>query len=125
MTRSRFRFALAVFLAIALTCFARPSTAMQDEKSGRTPAQKKINSELLYAIYAQRGDSARLGTPNGPFSFAIDPRGRVLIDIRADVTDALLARVRALGGEITTTSVPARSILAKFPLDRLERLAAL
>ncbi len=96
-----------------------------DEKAERTAAQKKINSQLLYALYARRGESVKRGTPAGPFSFEIDARGRVLIDVRADVTDTLLERIGALGGEVTTTSVPARSILAKFPLDQLEKLAAI
>jgi hypothetical protein len=101
------------------------SPPVMDEKSERTPAQKKINSRLLYALYARRGESARRGTPAGPFSFDIDARGRVLIDIRAEVTDDLLERVRAFGGEVTQSSVGYRSILARFPLDQIERLAAL
>jgi len=95
------------------------------EKAARTPAQRKIDSQLLYALYARRGDAARLGTPTGPFPFDIDARGRVRIDVRAEVTDTLVARVRALGGDVLSTSAPTRSIDAWFPLDHLERLAAL
>jgi hypothetical protein len=104
---------------------AQPIQAVMDEKAGRTAAQKKINSQLLYALYARRGESERRGTPTGPFPFEIDQRGRVLIDVRADVTDTLLERIRALGAEVTSTAAPARSILAKFPLDQLETLAAI
>jgi hypothetical protein len=109
----------------ATAAIQQASPSVMDEKSGRTPAQKKINSHLLYALYARRGESAQRGTPTGPFSFDIDARGRVLIDIRAEVTDDLLERVRAFGGEVTQSSVGYRSILARFPLDQIERLAAL
>jgi hypothetical protein len=134
MTPARLGQALAFTIAMAcpladasFVASAQPAPAqsVMEEKAARTAAQKKINSQLLYALYARRGESERRGTPTGPFPFEIDPRGRVLIDIRADVTDTLLDRVRTLGGEITTTSVPARSILARFPLDHLEHLASL
>jgi hypothetical protein len=115
---------MALVLLLTFACLA-PQSAAMDEKAERTAAQKKINSQLLYALYARRGESAKRGTPAGPFSFEIDARGRVLIDVRADVTDTLLERISALGGEVRSTSAPARSILAKFPLDRLEKLAAI
>ena len=54
----------------------------------------------------------------------MDGRGRVFVDIRARVSRALLARVRRLGGEVVSSSESYHTIMARFPLERLEALAA-
>src|SRR5262245_4102842 len=59
------------------------------EKDGRTPAQRKINSQLLYEIYRRRGEAERKGVPPGPTTVDIDARDRALIDVRAEVSAAL------------------------------------
>src|ERR1700752_19605 len=53
------------------------------EKEGRTPAQQKINSQLLYEIYRRRGEDKAKGIPPGPTDVRIDARGRALVDVRA------------------------------------------
>ena len=68
------------------------------EKERRTPAQQKINSQLLYEIYRLRGEAVRKGVPTGPTGVKIDARGRALVDVRAAVTPAILRRIRGLGG---------------------------
>jgi hypothetical protein len=94
------------------------------EKDGRTPAQQKINSQLLYEIYRARGEAARKGVPPGPTGVDIDTRGRALVDVRAPVTEALQRRVRALGGIVVSLSERDRSLVARVPILRLETLAA-
>jgi hypothetical protein len=93
------------------------------EKDLRTPAQRKLDTQLLYALYERRGESARRGTPSGPFLIDVDGRGRVLVDIRAPVTDSLVSRIEKLGGELISTSPPDLALTARIPLDRLEQLA--
>ena len=93
-----------------------------DEKESRTPAQRKIDSQLLYALYERRGESRRRGTPKSDVE--VDERGRVLVDVRARVTRALLARVRRMGGDIVSSDASYHTILTRFPLERLETLAA-
>jgi hypothetical protein len=93
-----------------------------NEKASRTPAQRKLDSQLLYALYERRGESRRRGTPRSDVE--VDGRGRVLVDIRARVSKSLLARVRRLGGEVVSTSERYNTIIARFPLARLETLAA-
>ena len=84
---------LAVLLALA------PATQLPsaDEKEQRTPAQQKINSQLLYEIYRLRGEAAQKAVPPGPTGVKIDARGRALVDIRADPTPALQNSVRHAG----------------------------
>jgi hypothetical protein len=94
------------------------------EKDNRTPAQQKINSQLLYEIYRLRGEAVRKGVPTGPTGVKIDARGRALVDVRAAVTPAILRRIRGLGGAVISESARDQSIIARVPLLKLETLAA-
>src|SRR5712671_5744827 len=86
------------------------------EKERRTPAQQKINSQLLYEIYRLRGEAERNAVPPGPTGVKIDARGRALVDIRADPAPALQSRIRRSGGLVLSTSARGRSIIARLPL---------
>ena len=94
------------------------------EKAARTPEQRKIASQLLYAKSGRF--AATLAPTKDPAkkitSLAqTDAQGRVLVDIAGDVTEA---EIGALGGAIVGTSRVHRSARAWLPLDRLEELAA-
>jgi hypothetical protein len=111
--------ASAVTTAVAMA----GSQTMLPEKVSRTPAQRKIDSQLLSEIYRRRGQAAGKHVPPGETGVKVDPRGRVRVDVRAEVTEALLKTVQRLGGTIQSTSVEHRSILAWVPLLKLEQLA--
>ena len=122
-------------------------------KSQRTPAQRKISSQLLDA-----GSNARLAGADGSeqppeavgsrqppkADGSRQPRGSVAsalqqaadpdavaepelvtVDIRANVTPAVLARIRALGGTVINSVPEYRAIRAQIPLAAVERLASL
>ena len=95
------------------------------EKGSRTPAQKKIDSQLLYAIYRKRGEAKAKGVPSGELRVRYDDRGRAIISIRASVTKTVLAKIKSLGGEVISSSESYNDILAHLPLEKLEKLAAL
>src|ERR1051325_8996279 len=67
---------------------AHGSNAPQ-EKRMRTTAQKKIDSQLLYAIYHQRGEAKEKGIPPLESRLQFDEKHRVLVTIRARVTKTL------------------------------------
>jgi subtilisin-like proprotein convertase family protein len=95
------------------------------EKAARTPAQRKIASSLLYAasgrFAAQMASAADDdGTQIKSLSRA-DASGRVLVDIRGDMS-AVGGQIEALGGAMV--DVRSRSARAWMPLDTLERLAS-
>ena len=94
------------------------------EKTSRTPAQQKIDSQLLYEIYRLRGEADRKGVPPGPTGVNIDEHRRALVDLRAPVTAGLQKTIRRLGGAVLSVSPRDESILARMPLLHLERLAA-
>ena len=101
-----------------------PGTANQQikarlaAKAQRTPAQRKVSSQLLdarrAAVAARR--QARGAAP-------VDEM--VMVDIRADVTPAVLARIRALGGTVINSVARYRAIRARLPLEAVEKLATL
>jgi hypothetical protein len=109
--------------AIARAAAHQPAP-IASEKEARTPAQRKINSQLLYEIYRRRGEERRKGVPPGPTGVDVDGRGRALVDVRAEVTPALRQSIRSAGGVIMSSSAEHRSVIARVPLLRLERLAA-
>ena len=74
------------------------------EKAGRTPAQRKMSSELL------RLSSKEL-------------EGEVEIDIRADATPELAARIVELGGRVVNAAAEYRSMRVVMPIAALEALA--
>ena len=104
-----------------------PSTTLQQfmpsEKESRTPAQRKISSQLLYEIYRLRGEAAQKGVPEGDTLVRVDEKTRALVDVRAEVTPALLEKVEKLGSTIVSTSREYHSIVAWIPLMKLEGLA--
>jgi hypothetical protein len=124
----RVLFSAAILAAIggcaAPSALSAQQGAVQSEKESRTPAQKKIDSQLLYEIYRSRVETKQKGVPPGPTGVRIDGAGRAFVDVRAEVTPALEKKVRALGGTIQSTSVPYRSVIAWVPLRKLESLAA-
>jgi hypothetical protein len=122
---------MALLLALVLHAALAHATAMtassphdQSEKASRTPAQRKISSQILYEIYKRRGEAAEKGVPPAATGTKVDERGRAFVDIRAEVTPAIERTIRALGSTIVSTSREYRSIIAWVPLLKLEQLAA-
>ena len=102
--------------------------ALLAEKAARTPAQRKISSDLLAqaASGAAGPPPANRRLPADATPAAAEPLApRVLVDIRADVTPALLAHVRDLGGVVVNSVPRYRAIRARLPLAGLEPLAEL
>ena len=99
---------MAVLLALALVV----SVQLPSDKAALTPAQRKIDSQLLRAIAGERRTIVK-----------VDAKGRALVDVRGEVSAALRKTIVSLGGEIVSTSTGPRSILARVPLLKLEALA--
>ena len=84
-------------------------------KEQRTPAQRKVISQLLDAAGSTR-------SPRAPGTASTDER--VTVDIRTDVTPAVLARIQSLGGTVLNSLPKYRAIRAHLPLSAVEPLAA-
>ena len=96
----------------------RQIEALLAQKAQRTPAQRKVSSQLLDA-----GGSAQF--PEAADADAVAEPKLVTVDIRADVTPAVLARIRALRGTVINSVPKYRAIRAQLPLAAVEPLAGL
>jgi Subtilase family/Divergent InlB B-repeat domain len=98
--------------------------ALEAAKSQRTPVQQKINSQLLYADKMSRGESIAEGVPTQRLNLDRDDQGRILVDIKAEVTQSLLQRITVLGGNVINSYPEYHAIQAGIPLSKIENLAA-
>ncbi|HEV7405895.1 MAG TPA: CARDB domain-containing protein [Chthoniobacteraceae bacterium] len=102
----------------------RQVDVLQAEKEGRTPAQHKMDSHLIFKAKKQRGErlGAELKAMEDRIVVAAD--GKEAVDIQADVTDALLAELKRMGADIVASVPQFKSIRARVPLKEMEALAA-
>ena len=108
---------------------AKPSTeairqieASQAEKATRTPAQKKMDSQLVHAARILRGEII-VGVPRLQPFLKLQGDGRVLVDIDATVSEALLAEIKAGGGQVIVSIPALKSIRALISPQLAEGLA--
>ena len=103
---------------------ARQINSLIQEKESRTPAQKKIDSQLLYAAKENRGEKITNEVSTLEVNVNADEKGLVPVDIQANVTRDLLKSIAKLGGEIVFASSQYHSVTARVPLQALEQIAA-
>lgn len=100
-----------------------PTKNPQDitEKTTRTPAQQKIDSQLLKAARLKR---------QGLSSTEIDQleqdgAGRAAVDISGEVTNVLLDAIRREGGAVISSYPQFKALRAYLVLESLETIASL
>ena len=102
--------------------------ALLMEKSARTPAQQKMDSQLLQAVRESRGQPMAAGVSLAPVNLGTDASGRVALDVSvrsAATLDAVTGQIEALGGEVVLPSWEYRTIRARLDLSQAEALAGL
>jgi hypothetical protein len=97
---------------------------LMQEKFARTPAQQKIDSNVLYTIRMMRGQQAAPGITSMYTGVDLDQKNRIAVDIVANVTDALLQQMATDGAIILSSNKDYRAIRALIPPDQIEALAA-
>ena len=95
----------------------------QSEKSSRTAAQKKIDSQLLYALKQKRGQTQ--GVPTERIKLRTDQKGRPLVDVPCKVTPRVTSLIAKLGGVVISQEPFYHSLRANLALEKMETLAAL
>jgi hypothetical protein len=98
--------------------------AVHAEKAGRTPVQRKIDSQLLYAEKLARHVAFPRHFPKLATSVATDAAGRVLVDVQGRVTPRLLADVAGVHGRVALRQSGTETLRVQLPLTKLEDLAA-
>src|SRR3984885_13600168 len=99
--------------------------ALQQEKYSRTQAQQKIDSNILYTERMLQGQEAAPGVPFLDTGVDLDASNHLVVDMVANVTDALLTRLSVAGASVLYSNVGLRSIRATIPPDKIEEIAAL
>jgi Right handed beta helix region/Subtilase family/PKD-like domain len=102
---------------------AQQIQALLQDKRGRTAAQQKVDSNLLYEAKQKRGLAVASGVPTLRTGVVVGTRGEVVLDVTASVTDSLLATIASLGGRVVNAYPAFRSIRAELPLAAVETLA--
>ncbi len=93
-----------------------------EEKATRTPAQQKMDSQLVHGAKIARGQ-AIAGLPNFKPNLKLNADGRVMVDIDATVTDALVAQIKAGGGQVIASVPDLHAVRALVSPVQAEALA--
>jgi len=97
--------------------------ALREEKALRTPAQKKLDSSLIYGHKMVRRAPLVERVPSLRSTLDIAPDNTVLVDIKARVTLGLLEEIDRLGGTVISSFDRYEAIRARVPLEQIEPLA--
>ncbi|MGC2321395.1 MAG: S8 family serine peptidase, partial [Terriglobales bacterium] len=103
---------------------ARQMQALQQEKASRTPAQRKIDSNILYTIRMLAGQPAAPGVDFLYTGVDLDAQDNVVVDMVANVTERLLQQLTAAGALVLYKNASLRSIRAIIPPAQIEAIAA-
>lgn len=96
------------------------------EKQNRTPAQRKLNSNLVYAVKANRLEPLGVGVdtlPGTSEEVKVETDGRVKVEVFGIISSSLQGAITAAGGQILHTSLAGGAYTARLPLASLEGLA--
>ncbi|HNG34307.1 MAG TPA: putative Ig domain-containing protein, partial [Blastocatellia bacterium] len=99
--------------------------ALLDEKARRSPAQQKLDSQLLYAVKMRRGEEIAPGIRQLSVKVETDAEAKTVVDITAIIGGSLIADLDAAGVEVLSVYAQYNSLRARAPLARLEEIAAL
>jgi hypothetical protein len=98
---------------------------LNKEKASRTPSQRKLDSQLVYALQQSRNQHTGSGATTLQHSVKIGSGGQVRVDIDGKVTPELLKRIRQIGGQVINSFPQFGAVRAEVPLAQLETLASL
>ena len=97
--------------------------AIEAEKASRTPAEQKVDSNLLYAVNEATTGAAVDGAPQ--LQSTVDtPGGMVTVDIDANVTPGVLRAIKATGGRVVTKVAAFDAVRAVVPVTSVDEIAA-
>ena len=98
--------------------------ALQLEKASRTPAQQKIDSNVLFTVRMLAGQPAAPGIPYLDTGVDLDRNDNIVVDLVAYVTDRLLHQLSLAGAKILSINRELRSVRAIIPPGQVEWLAS-
>ena len=96
---------------------------LQEAKRGRTPAQRKLDSQLIYALRQRNQGAAVAGIASLKPALQFEPDGRVLVDIDAEVVPGLLSLISQNGGVVVNSFQRYHAVRALVPLALVDLLS--
>lgn len=99
--------------------------SLSEEKRSRTPAQRKIDSQLLYAAKMKRGIAITREIPSLETDVKFDESNRTSVQIFADGGSDLIEKLHDLGVQVSSSGPGMRSIRANASADQIEAIASL
>src|SRR4029453_11123250 len=91
----------------------------------RSPAQRKMDSRLIYATKMKRGEQIAAGVQTLAVEIPLNEQGEAIIGITARVNAALLSRLEGAGATILSSFPKYNSIRVEVSLDAVEFIAGL
>ena len=102
----------------------RQLALIEAEKAQRTPAQRKLDSQLIFALKQRRNDPVMADMPRLRIGVEMRGDGATLVDLRGTVTPALVRAIARAGGTVVSSHSELGALRAWVPVLRLESLAA-
>ena len=94
------------------------------EKALRSRTQRKMSSQLIYARRMARREAIAQGVSRLDVNVPTAADGRVIVDVRASVTAALIQRLQAAGVTILSAEPNMKAMRLQATLDQIEDIAA-
>lgn len=101
----------------------RQIQSLEEEKASRTPAQRKLDSQLHYAGKRRAGKFAAAGVPVLESGVKIDLDNTTVVNIDGKVSKSVLSAIEKSGGEVLASSERDGVIQARIPVTELENIA--
>jgi subtilisin-like proprotein convertase family protein len=98
--------------------------AIEADKADRTPAERKVDSNLLYAAAEEAHGTAVEGAPDLESGVDVEADGTVEVDITATVDDGLLAAIEEAGGQVVSDVPAFDAVRAELPVEAVATVAA-
>src|SRR5262245_53144263 len=91
--------------------------ALENEKDSRTPAQQKIDSQLLYAAKMESAQPSASGVSSLQVNVGATDEGRVVVDITAFVDDRFLQFLERNGATVLVSTPEYHSVRVEVSLN--------
>ncbi len=99
-------------------------TALEADKMARTPAQRKIGSQLIYAVRQKEHRLSALEFPALRPSIELGPGGRVLVDIQTSAVKSVGRFIERNGGLVVSSVPRYGAVRALIPIELAEVLGS-
>src|SRR5262245_41999152 len=100
--------------------------ALLKEKDSRTGAQRKMDSQLIYALKMWRGAMIAEGVRTLETNMRYNNQGKMTLDLKVTrVSDALLIQLQSYGADIVNSVPEHNSIRIQGAMNQIEAIAAL